>query len=106
MNYKTSILTFCLILAIKIEFAKTNSAPYNQKKYREVLNSAHLQAPDSHIAIQAGRFDGEYNEYFYSPDDENKYLTLTITGTVTRKNMNLAVYKAIVFRVYLRNHLS
>ena len=70
------------------------------------INKAELSLPRTSISINSnflfhGDFEWLYIWLLYILDENNQ----NFTGTETRKKRNLAVYEAIVFDAYLRNHL-
>jgi len=66
-----------------------HDAPYSLKKFRNVLNIAKLQAPESHYnplySVKYGKFKNYQNRYFYLQD--KKYMVFVMCGKKKRSEL-------------------
>eukprot|EP01059_Diplonema_ambulator_P005868 TRINITY_DN1564_c2_g2_i1.p1 TRINITY_DN1564_c2_g2~~TRINITY_DN1564_c2_g2_i1.p1 ORF type:complete len:246 (+),score=63.36 TRINITY_DN1564_c2_g2_i1:56-793(+) len=67
-----------------------NTAPYDQSKYRSVLDDSYLQAPTSVRLVNQGEFAGVYNQYFYVPDEGDRWMTFEVSGKKHRSELRQA----------------
>eukprot|EP01059_Diplonema_ambulator_P005866 TRINITY_DN1564_c2_g1_i1.p1 TRINITY_DN1564_c2_g1~~TRINITY_DN1564_c2_g1_i1.p1 ORF type:complete len:277 (+),score=41.34 TRINITY_DN1564_c2_g1_i1:60-890(+) len=67
---------------------KQYTAPYDQIKYRSVIDQSYLQAPTSgDRLVEQGEFAGVYNQYFYVPDEGDRWMTFEVSGKDGRSEL-------------------